>query len=216
MAVRNIPHAVEYARLIAREAPHAWVVNFTNPVGIVTQAMTAADTRPGDRDLRHADGTIRGRRARAGCRVVSLLLRLLRPQPSRLAARGVPRRRAAAVAACGSDPELLRRIYRAPLFDVAFLQSLRLLPTEYLFYYYSHDAALANMRKAGQTRGRSDRPAQRSAVSRSVASRRGSSSRLRAVPRGAQRRLHADRIGRLSNRSSARPGPSSRDTTRSR
>src|SRR5438105_4937863 len=42
MAMRVCPHAVEYARLVEREAPRAWVITFTNPVGIVTQAMTAA------------------------------------------------------------------------------------------------------------------------------------------------------------------------------
>src|SRR5215470_10602520 len=39
MAVRTIPHAIDYARLIAEESPRAWIVNFTNPVSIVTQAM---------------------------------------------------------------------------------------------------------------------------------------------------------------------------------
>src|SRR5262245_9485343 len=42
MAIRTIPHAVEYARLVEREAPRAWMISFTNPVGIVTQAMTTA------------------------------------------------------------------------------------------------------------------------------------------------------------------------------
>src|SRR5439155_12126703 len=42
MAMRTVPRAIEYARLIERAAPHAWTVNFTNPVGIVTQAMTTS------------------------------------------------------------------------------------------------------------------------------------------------------------------------------
>src|SRR5262245_37502011 len=41
MAMRNIPAAVEYARLIRDVAPQAWIINFTNPVSIVTQAITA-------------------------------------------------------------------------------------------------------------------------------------------------------------------------------
>lgn len=152
MAVRNIPHAVEYARLIEREAPHAWVVNFTNPVGVVTQAMTTAtharvigicDT-PTElfEDVAHLLGVDSSRCYfdYFGLNHLGWLREVYydgEPQLSR----------------AWQDPELLRRIYRAPLFDVAFLQSLRLLPTEYLFYYYSHHAALANMRKAGQTRG---------------------------------------------------------------
>jgi len=51
------------------------------------------------------------------------------------------------------DPRLLAQVYRAPLFDTAFLQRLRLLPTEYLFYYCSPEAALNNVRSAGATRG---------------------------------------------------------------
>ena len=39
MAVRAIPPMVEYGRLVARLAPRAWLVNFTNPVSIITQAV---------------------------------------------------------------------------------------------------------------------------------------------------------------------------------
>ena len=38
MALRSIPVAVEYARTVEKRAPRAWIVNFTNPAGIVTQA----------------------------------------------------------------------------------------------------------------------------------------------------------------------------------
>ena len=37
------------------------------------------------------------------------------------------------------------RVYRAPLFDAAFLRELRLLPTEYLFYYYRPRDAYRNI-----------------------------------------------------------------------
>jgi 6-phospho-beta-glucosidase len=152
MAVRTIPHAVEYARLVEREAPHAWVINFTNPVGIVTQAMTTAtDARvmgicdtPTElfEDVAHALGVESSRCYfdYFGLNHLGWLREVYcdgEPQLPRL----------------WQDAELLRRVYRAPLFDAAFLQTLRLLPTEYLFYYYSHQAALANIRKAGQTRG---------------------------------------------------------------
>ena len=39
MAVRTIPAMVEYARLSMRLAPRAWLVTFTNPVSVVTQAV---------------------------------------------------------------------------------------------------------------------------------------------------------------------------------
>ena len=39
MAVRTIPAMVEYGRLVARLAPRAWLINFSNPVSIITQAV---------------------------------------------------------------------------------------------------------------------------------------------------------------------------------
>ena len=43
--------------------------------------------------------------------------------------------------------------YRSPLFEPERLRELRLLPTEYLYYYYRPDVALANMKRAGSSRG---------------------------------------------------------------
>jgi len=41
-ATRTVPHVVSYARLVQAHAPQAWIINFTNPVGIVTQAVRTA------------------------------------------------------------------------------------------------------------------------------------------------------------------------------
>ncbi|WP_262425107.1 hypothetical protein [Brachybacterium sp. Z12] len=38
-ALRTIPVALDIARVVAEVAPDAWVINFTNPAGIVTEAM---------------------------------------------------------------------------------------------------------------------------------------------------------------------------------
>jgi 6-phospho-beta-glucosidase len=40
MALRTIPVVLEYARLIEQVAPESIVVNFTNPVGIIVQALS--------------------------------------------------------------------------------------------------------------------------------------------------------------------------------
>ena len=53
-----------------------------------------------------------------------------------------------------SDPARLRQVYRAPLFDPAFLTDLRLLPTEYVYYYYRAQDAYDHLRRAGRSRGR--------------------------------------------------------------
>ena len=39
MALRNIPAIVRYAELLERVSPKAWLYCFTNPAGIVTQAL---------------------------------------------------------------------------------------------------------------------------------------------------------------------------------
>src|SRR5215475_3110648 len=48
-AMRNLAAMLEYARLIERLAPRATVVNFTNPVGIISQGL-----------LNHSDLTVIG------------------------------------------------------------------------------------------------------------------------------------------------------------
>ena len=40
MALRTIPVLLDYAKILEAEAPDAWFVNFTNPAGLITQALT--------------------------------------------------------------------------------------------------------------------------------------------------------------------------------
>ena len=39
MALRTVPIAVEQARIVHKFAPNAWLINFTNPAGLITQAV---------------------------------------------------------------------------------------------------------------------------------------------------------------------------------
>jgi len=52
-----------------------------------------------------------------------------------------------------SDAHLLRRLYPSSLFDPELIQTLRLIPTEYLFFYYSQRRAYRNQMLAGASRG---------------------------------------------------------------
>jgi 6-phospho-beta-glucosidase len=152
MAVRTIPPLVALAREVMRLAPDAWIVNFTNPAGLVTQALIAetgarvvgiCDT-PAEvfQEVAHALNVPAGE-----CRFDYIGLNHLgfirevwwqgRPQLARL----------------WDDPQALARVYRTPLFSPARLRELRLLPTEYVFYYESPERAVANLRAAGDTRG---------------------------------------------------------------
>jgi len=39
MALRTVAIAVEQAQLVERRSPQAWLINFTNPAGLITQAI---------------------------------------------------------------------------------------------------------------------------------------------------------------------------------
>lgn len=152
MALRTVPDVVGYAEAVMTHAPHAWIINFTNPVGIVTQAVQTAtaakvigicDT-PTElfEEIAHVLDL-----PSADCYFDYFGLNHLgwvrevyydgEPQLHRLWA----------------APERLDRLYRAPLFPRELLLQLRLLPTEYCYYYYRPADAYENLRRSGQTRG---------------------------------------------------------------
>jgi 6-phospho-beta-glucosidase len=151
MAARTIPHMVQYAREIARAAPAAWIINFTNPVGMVTEAMRTVTSRvigicdtPTElfEEVAHALELPADRCAfdYFGLNHLGWVREVYsdgEPQLRRL----------------WNNLERLGSIYRVPLFDPSFLRDLKLLPTEYVFYYENPERAFANMRTAGQTRG---------------------------------------------------------------
>lgn len=153
MAVRTIPAITAYARAIARHAPRAWVINFTNPVGIITQAMQrAADIRlvgicdtPTELfaetahalgvDVRSCDFDYVGLNHLGWVREV-------RQGDRRL------------LESAWNNRDLLAHIYARPLFAPEYLSALRLLPTEYVYFYAFPERAIGNTRAAGRTRGR--------------------------------------------------------------
>jgi 6-phospho-beta-glucosidase len=151
MAMRTVPRAVEYAQLVERVAPRAWVINFTNPVGIVSQAMLDASSArvigicDTPTELFEATALALGI-APARCDFDYFGLNHLGWL------REVTCDGASHLSRVWDHDELLARIYRVPLFEPPFLRSLRLLPTEYLFYYERPQRAFENMRGA-RTRG---------------------------------------------------------------
>jgi 6-phospho-beta-glucosidase len=152
MAVRTIPAMVEYGRLVARLAPRAWLINFSNPVSIITQAVhQETDARligicdtPMEmfEDAAHALGLPASVCSYDyfGLNHLGWLRDVLFEGEGQLHR-------------IWNDDEKLLSAYRSPLFEVERLRKLKLLPTEYLYYYYRPDVALANMKKAGSSRG---------------------------------------------------------------
>lgn len=152
MAVRTIPPLLEYTREVTRRAPSAWIINFTNPAGLVTQALTSetgarvvgiCDT-PTEvfQEVAHALGVPAEECSfdYVGLNHLGFIREVFwrgTPQLERL----------------WEDEAMLAGVYRTPLFSPARLREIRLLPTEYVFYYDSPERAVANLRSAGETRG---------------------------------------------------------------
>ncbi|MFE0515494.1 6-phospho-beta-glucosidase [Streptomyces sp. NPDC058964] len=150
--LRTVPVAVDIARRVARLAPDAWVINFTNPAGLVTEAMSR---HLGDRVIGICDSPVGlGRR----------IARVLGADPNeawidyvglnhlgwvrglRIAGRDeLPRLLA--------DPDLLGSFEEGRLFGTDWLRTLGAIPNEYLHYYYFNREAVSAYQQAEQTRG---------------------------------------------------------------
>ncbi|SDN64411.1 6-phospho-beta-glucosidase [Allokutzneria albata] len=151
-ALRTIPVAVEIASTVDRLAPDAWLINFTNPAGMVTEAMSAV---LGDRVVGICDSPVglcrRVARAldvpfdRAGFDYVGLnhlgWLRAVRVN-------GHDR-----LPALFDDPVALTSFEEGKLFGASWLRTLRAIPNEYLHYYYFARETLAEVASAESTRG---------------------------------------------------------------
>ncbi|MFJ3982118.1 6-phospho-beta-glucosidase [Streptomyces fungicidicus] len=150
--LRTVPVAVDIARRVARLAPDAWVINFTNPAGLVTEAMSR---HLGDRVIGICDSPVGlGRRvARVlGARPAEAwvdyvgLNHLGWVRGLRIAGRDeLPRLLA--------DPALLGSFEEGRLFGADWLRSLGAIPNEYLHYYYFNREAVHAYREAERTRG---------------------------------------------------------------
>jgi 6-phospho-beta-glucosidase len=150
-ALRTVPVVTQIAETVARLAPRALFINFTNPVGLVTEAL-----RPilGDRvvGICDAPGDLCLRVARA-----------LGLAPSQLWfdylginhlgwLRGVLHEGRDLLPGLLADDAALASFEEGALFGGDWLRSVGMVPNEYLYYYYFAQEALAAMR-TGHVRG---------------------------------------------------------------
>ncbi|MEU6593753.1 6-phospho-beta-glucosidase [Streptomyces sp. NPDC046881] len=150
--LRTVPVAVDIARRVARLAPDAWVINFTNPAGLVTEAMSR---RLGDRVIGICDSPVGlGRR----------IARVLGADPKEAFIDYVGLNhlgwvRALRVAGRDElprllgDPALLGSFEEGRLFGADWLRSLGAVPNEYLHYYYFNRETVRAYQEAEKTRG---------------------------------------------------------------
>ncbi|HWF47843.1 MAG TPA: 6-phospho-beta-glucosidase [Bryobacteraceae bacterium] len=152
MALRTLPVTLGHAKIIEQVAPDAWFINFTNPAGLITQALTQntrlrvigiCDT---PMELFHRVAEAMGEPLQdmvfdyAGLNHLGWVRRVF--------VRGED-----VMERLLQDTDLLRQLYPSDLFDPQLIRTLRLIPTEYLFFYYSQRRAYRNQVRAGATRG---------------------------------------------------------------
>ena len=142
-AMRTVPVVLEVAeRVRGRSAPDAWIVDFTNPVGIVTRALLDA-----------------GHRAVGLCNVAigfqRSIARMLGLEPAQVVVDQVGLNHLTWIRAVHVDgrdvlPELLARhgdeLAQQCASPLRLLEELGAIPSYYLHYFYAHDRVLAEQR----------------------------------------------------------------------
>ena len=152
MALATIPAMVGYANDVARHAPDAWMISFTNPVGMVTEGVLKGARVPMIgicdtpmelfEEIAHAIGV-----PSASCHFDYFGLNHL-GWVRQVWVQGEPQ-----MARILADDAILTKIYHRPLFEHARLRELGVLPTEYVYFYERPERALANTLKSGTSRG---------------------------------------------------------------
>jgi 6-phospho-beta-glucosidase len=150
--LRTIPVMLDIAHRVRRLAPNAYVINFTNPAGMITEAMQSV---LGERVLgicdtpsglgRRISSTLGLDPSRAQFDYVGLnhlgwMRRVLHDGEDVL-----PRLLA--------DEQRLGTLEEGVVFGTQWLRDLGLIPNEYLYYYYFNREAVRSILDAPQTRG---------------------------------------------------------------
>ncbi|MET0526455.1 MAG: 6-phospho-beta-glucosidase [Nocardioides sp.] len=144
-ALRTVPVVIDIARRVRAAAPEAWIINFTNPVGIVTRALLED-----------------GHRAVGLCNVAIGFQRrfaeMLDVEPGRLQLGHVGLNhltweRTAMVDGVDRLPEILAghvdEIAESLGLPPRLLRDLGVVPSYYLRYFYAHDEVVRELLQSG-------------------------------------------------------------------
>jgi len=151
MALRSIPAILGYARLRDELCPNAWMFNFTNPAGLVAQALHDAGFARAVGICDSANGAQAAIAPRLGCAANDL-----RPEVFGLNhlswTRRVMYRGEDVLPRLLADPEVLRET-RLNIFEPALVRHLGMWLNEYLYYFYYAERAVAAISAEERTRG---------------------------------------------------------------
>lgn len=153
MALRTIPVLMEYCELIKQYAPNAWIFNFTNPSGLVTQALKSAGY---DRIIGICDAPSSTKfRMANNLKVEEKDLYVEFFGLNHLSwISSVKKEGKEILPELLQDDSFLKEVHEFSMFDPELLRSIGFLPNEYLYYFYHREKALENIIKSGATRGK--------------------------------------------------------------
>ncbi len=150
--LRTIPVALRIAERVRALAPGAWVINFTNPAGMVTEAMASV---LGERVIGICDspvGLVRRAARAAGADPDAVTYDYVGLNHLGWL-RGLEYDGRDLLPGLLADAAALGSFEEGKLFGAEWLRALGALPNEYLHYYYFRRETLASVAAADETRG---------------------------------------------------------------
>jgi 6-phospho-beta-glucosidase len=153
-ALRTIPVMLSIAADMERLSPQAWLINFTNPSGLITEAL-----------VKHSKAQVIGL-CNLPINMVHMVAGYLGVSPQRVSlnyvglnhlswAKGVylDGREVTQEVLTKAVAEARQATKGHSPFSPELLETLGMLPCYYLRYYYHHDEVLEEQKKAGKSRG---------------------------------------------------------------
>jgi len=151
-AFRTIPVTLDIAKDMEKYAPKAWYINFTNPSGIITEAI-----------LKHTNLKAVGL-CNNPINYIAAMAEAFHVEPSDVFLEWIGMNHVNWVRKVyikGKDVtqtifdrlEEMSKMEEMPKFDAELVRTLGVLPTYYLQYYYYHADKVREVREAGKTRG---------------------------------------------------------------
>lgn len=153
MAIRTIPILIDYCQIISEVAPQAWIFNFTNPSGLVTQALhqKGFDKVIGICD---APSSTKFRVAKdLGIDEDDLYMEFFGLNHLSWV-RSVRVKGEEIIDELIASDDFLEGVQEFSMFSKDVIRDIGFLPNEYLYYYYHRERALENILKSGAARGK--------------------------------------------------------------
>jgi 6-phospho-beta-glucosidase len=151
-AFRTIPVTLDIARDMEKYAPDAWYINFTNPSGIMTEAI-----------LKHTNLKVVGL-CNNPINTIAAMAEAFHVEPKDVFLewmglnhvnwiRKIYIKGKDVTQQIFDDLDKMMGIEEMPKFDPELVRTLGVMPTYYLQYYYYHPQHVAELKESGKTRG---------------------------------------------------------------